>query len=39
MLDKKKQKIISASLNSLDKLNIFKKLEQKKHEEKTKQEP
>jgi hypothetical protein len=39
MFDKKKQRIISASLNSLDKLDILEELEQKKHEEKIKQEP
>jgi hypothetical protein len=38
MLDEKKQKMISASLNSFNKINIFEKLEQKKHKEKTKQE-
>jgi hypothetical protein len=30
--------MITASLNSLDKLNILKELEQKKHKEKTRQE-
>jgi hypothetical protein len=31
--------MIAASLNSLDKLDILEELEQKKHEEKTRQEP
>jgi hypothetical protein len=37
-LDNKKQKIIAASLNSFDKLNILKESERKKHK-KTKREP
>jgi hypothetical protein len=36
VLDKKKQRMISASLNSLNKLDILKELEQKKHEKKKK---
>jgi hypothetical protein len=38
MLNKKKQKIISASLNSLNKLDILEELEQKKHKEEIRQE-
>jgi hypothetical protein len=38
MLDKKEQRIISASLNSLDKLDILEELEQKKHKEEIRRE-
>jgi hypothetical protein len=38
MLDKKEQRIISISLNSLNKLNILKELEQKEYEKEIKRE-
>jgi hypothetical protein len=34
MFNKKKQRIISVSLNSLNKLDIFEELEQKEHKKK-----
>jgi hypothetical protein len=36
--NKKKQRIISASLNSFDKLDILEELEQKEYKKKTRQE-
>jgi hypothetical protein len=39
VFNKKEQRIISAGLNSLDKLDTLEELEQKKREEETKQKP
>jgi hypothetical protein len=36
-LDNKKQKMITTSLNSFDKLDILEELERKKHKEKIRQ--
>jgi hypothetical protein len=39
MLDKKEQRMISASLNFFDKLNILEELEQKEYKKETRREP